>query len=501
MLKILSAQQIKALDAYTIEQAAIESIDLMERACRTFLNWYVEKFDERLRTGIVCGTGNNGGDGLGVARMLIERGYPVTVWIVRGDTAPSGDFNINLESAKTSSVRIFEILNKEQTDNFFGEIDVLIDALFGSGLSRPLTGLHQWIIETMNNAPVKRVAIDIPSGLMADKVSIGTVFKADYTISFQLPKLAFFLPQNHPFVGEWCLVDIGLNKNFIRESETKFYYIAGKGPRHVLKQRSKFDHKGTFGHALLMVGSLGKMGAAVLSSRAAVRSGLGLLTVHIPRCGNIIMQTSVPEAMVSLDRNEEMLTSPPSLEHFTTVGVGPGLGTSYDTVKALQYVLEHFRQPMVIDADALNIISENRELLQLIPPGTILTPHPKEFERLAGKSHDDYHRLEKLRSLAMQLQSVVVLKGAFTAIAAPDGSIYFNGTGNPGMATGGTGDVLTGILTGLLAQKYEPLQAAQVGVYLHGLSGDLAVPELGVNSLIASDIIDFLPSAFLKLHP
>lgn len=499
MLKILSATQIKTLDAYTIEHGSITSIDLMERACRAFVNWFVEHFDDRCTIGIVCGTGNNGGDGLGIARMLKDLGYSVKIWVVKGSVSESIDFKINLDRARKNKIEIQELAN-ESDERLFGDRDVLIDAVFGSGLTRPAEGIYAQVIQCINKTEAQKVAIDVPSGLMADSPSMGPAVKANYTVSFQLPKLSFFLPQYYPFVGEWTLVDIGLNKDFIKHAETSHFYITQKDPRKILKRRSKFDHKGNYGHALLITGSFGKMGAAILASRAALRSGLGLLTVHIPRCGYSILQTSVPEAMVSVDKSEEFLTSELKLENYSTLGIGPGLGMSAETVKAYSAILQNFRKPIVIDADGLNMLAENRALLHLIPEGSILTPHPKEFERLVGEWQNDFERLEKQKQLAAKLKSVIVLKGAYSSIASPDGRVYFNSTGNPGMATGGSGDVLTGILTGLLAQQYDPLQAAQLGTYLHGLAGNLAVPEMGMNSLIASDIIDFLPSAFLRLH-
>jgi len=499
MLKILPAKQIKDLDAYTIEHGSIASIDLMERACRAFVNWFVEHFDDRRTIGIVCGTGNNGGDGLGIARMLKGLGYSVKVWVVKGSVLESIDFKINLDRARKDKIEIVELVH-ESDERLFGDRHVLIDAVFGSGLTRPAEGIYAKVITCINKMEAQRVAIDIPSGLMADSPSTDPVVKADYTVSFQLPKLSFFLPQYHSFVGEWTLVDIGLNKDFIKGAETSHFYITQKDPRKILKRRSKFDHKGDYGHALLIAGSFGKMGAAILASRAALRSGLGLLTVHIPRCGYSILQTCVPEAMVSVDKHEEFLSREPGLDNYSTIGIGPGLGMSTETVKAYRNILQNFRKPMVIDADGLNILAENRELLHLIPEGSILTPHPKEFERLVGKWQNDFERLEKQKQLAAQLKSVIVVKGAYSSVASPDGKVYFNSTGNPGMATGGTGDVLTGILTGLMAQHYDPLQAAQLGVYLHGLAGDLAISEKGMNSLIASDIIDYLASAFLRLH-
>lgn len=499
MLKVLSVEQIRELDSYTIKDQGIESIDLMERACRAFMEWFTVSLDNRYEVGVICGAGNNGGDGLGIARMLHERAYTVRVWTLPG--RPSTDFEINLERARRANVPITNITTEATvTGEIFDTCDVLIDAIFGSGLSRPVEGIYAHVIGVMNNARARRIAVDLPSGLLADRFSSGAIVKADATVSFQLPKLPFFFPQCYVHTGEWQLVDIGLSKDFIKKADSPYYFMTPKGPRKLLKKRSKFDHKGTYGHALLIAGSYGKMGAAILSSNAAIRSGLGLLTTHVPRNGVDVLQTAVPEAMASIDRSEEVFTSPPDLTTYSTVGIGPGLGKSIETTQAFKLVLQQFRKPMVIDADALNMLGENPDLIDLIPEGSILTPHPKEFERLAGKWTDDFRRLEMQRALAARIRCIIVVKGAYSAIAAPDGSVYFNGTGNPGMATGGTGDVLTGILTGLLAQQYEPLDAARLGVFLHGLSGDLAVPEIGMNSLKAGDIVEFLPEAFLKLR-
>jgi ADP-dependent NAD(P)H-hydrate dehydratase / NAD(P)H-hydrate epimerase len=495
MIRILSSQQIKALDAYTIQHEPVASIDLMERACRAFVNWFTEKFDGRHTVAVVCGTGNNGGDGLGIARMLKEWSYPVKVFVIRG-SSETEDFKTNFERLK-GKVEIVEVTST--ADAIFSGFDVLIDAIFGSGLTRPVEGLFAQTIHQMNKSDTVRIAVDIPSGLLADKVSKGEIFRADFTVTFQMPKLAFLFPSNYLFTGTWCVVDIGLAKSFIKEQQTSHYYITVKDIKKILKPRSKFDHKGTYGHALLVAGSYGKMGAALLSGRAILRAGVGLLTMHVPECGYIILQSSISEAMASVDEHIHYITTIPTLDKYTVVGTGPGLGQDKLTVKAFRKLLEEFRKPIVMDADALNILSDNRELLPLIPAGSILTPHPKEFERLVGKWSDDFERLEKQKSLAKQLKSVVVLKGANTSIASPEGEVYFNSTGNPGMATGGTGDVLTGILTGLLAQGYSSLNTAIAGVFLHGLSGDLAAREHGMVSIIASDIIEFLPAAFKKI--
>ncbi|CAN5222320.1 bifunctional ADP-dependent NAD(P)H-hydrate dehydratase/NAD(P)H-hydrate epimerase [soil metagenome] len=494
MLKILSSAQIKDLDAATIQHDAIPSIDLMERACQSFVNWFAERFDSTKKIGIICGTGNNGGDGLGIARILNEWGYSVKVWIVPGKE--SADFAINRERLR-GKVNLNEF-SDATTHEDFSDRDILMDAIFGSGLSRPVEGIYKKAIEALNAHRCLRIAVDVPSGLLADAPSAGSITKADCTVSFQLPKLAFLFPENHKFVGDWCLVDIGLSKSFIKEAKSQYYYLAKKSVKKILKSRSTFDHKGDHGKALLIAGSYGKMGAGILSSRACLRAGVGLLTVHVPGLGYQIIQSSVPEAMASVDKDDKVFSECPLIETFDVVGIGPGIGKTQETVKAFKKVLTAGK-PMVVDADGLNIISENRELLHSIPAGSILTPHPKEFERMVGSWKNDFERLEKQIHLARETKSVVVLKGAHTSIAVPDGTVYFNSTGNPGMATGGTGDVLTGILTGLLAQKYSAESAAILGVYLHGFSGDIAAREKSVNSLIASDLIDFLPSAFRQL--
>jgi ADP-dependent NAD(P)H-hydrate dehydratase / NAD(P)H-hydrate epimerase len=497
MIKILSAEQIKELDKATIENEPISSIELMERASRGFVTWFTERFNALKKVGVICGTGNNGGDGLAIARMLKEWGYPVKVWIVNGAVKHSPDFTENLERAK-EKVELREITSAVDR-GLFHDRDVLIDSVFGYGLSRPAGGIYEQVINCMNAADAVRVSVDMPSGLMADKPSSGAIVKAHFTISFQLPKTSFFLPQYFPFTGEWILIDIGLYKPFIREVNTNTFFTTLKGARRLLKPRSKFDHKGTFGHALLIAGSYGKVGAAVLSARGILRAGAGLLTVYAPKCAYTILQTSVPEAMVVTDQSEDKLTEPPDTSKATVVGIGPGLGQDPATAKIVGKVLEKFRKPTVIDADALNIIAAKREFFHLIPEGSILTPHPKEFERLVDHWENDFDRLGKQKKLAAELNSVIVLKGAFTSIATPEGKVFFNSTGNPGMATGGTGDALTGILTGLLAQGYSATEAAILGVYIHGLSGDLAIMETGMDSLIASDIIKFLPAAFRQL--
>jgi ADP-dependent NAD(P)H-hydrate dehydratase / NAD(P)H-hydrate epimerase len=495
-MKILTSKQIRQADSFTIENEPISSINLMERACRAFVQWFITQFDATIKVGVVCGTGNNGGDGLGIARMLIEWGYDVKAWVVRGSVPESSDFKVNLERLRGKSA-IQEISSVEQT--VFAERDVIIDAVFGSGLSRPVEGVYSQVIKCINAAAACRIAVDIPSGLQPDGPSSGEIVKADYTVSFQLPKLAFLLPQSYQYTGEWLLVDIGLQKKFIKDTVTDFHFLQRKDASRLLKPRSRFDHKGSFGHALIVSGSFGKMGACVLATRAALRSGPGLVTVHAPACGYTVVQATCPEAMFIADSGEKLISAVGDVAVYSAIGIGPGIGQDPKTVAAFRALLRSYKKPMVIDADALNILAGSRDLLDSIPPYSILTPHPKEFDRLAGTPSNDWERLDKQRVMARELNCVVLVKGAYTSIATPSGKTYFNSTGNPGMATGGTGDVLTGILTGILAQGYNPEDAVRLGVYLHGLAGDLVSIEKGEESLLPSDIIETLPAAFKKL--
>ncbi len=493
MIKILNPEQIKAWDAYTIQHEPIASIDLMERACRAFVDWLVVRYDATKSILVVCGTGNNGGDGLGVARLLHEWGYRVHVWIVRG-VAESADFTTNLNrlSEKIECIEIIDKLPASASTN------IIIDALFGSGLSRPLTGIHERVVDQLNAAECVKLSVDVPSGLLLDQPSSGTIFQADHTITFQAPKLPFFFAEAAPFVGQWHVVEIGLHKAFTKQLSASHYFMTRRAICKLMLPRARFGHKGTYGHALLLAGSTGKMGAAVLATKAALRAGAGLVTARIPRDGNVILQTQVPEAMTSLDSQDGYLASFPTVDSFDVIGIGPGIGQARETTKVLEQALTAGK-PLVLDADALNILSEHSALLQVVPPGCILTPHPKEFERLVGPSKNTFERIARQITFARQLRSVVLVKGAFTTIATPEGDLFFNSTGNPGMATGGSGDVLTGLLTGLLAQQYSATDAALIGTYWHGLAGDLAALELGEYSLIASDLIDYVPRAFRKI--
>jgi len=497
-MNILSARQTRDADRYTIENEPISSLDLMERASTAFKDWFINQFDATNHVLIVAGTGNNGGDALVISRLLYESGYKVTTLVIRGGVPESEDFTKNYRRL-SDLMTIQEISNLSDFTNL-DDIEVVVEGIFGSGLSRPLEGLYLEVVEYLNSQGKVMVSIDIPSGLFADEHTEDASIEADYTVSFQRPKLSFLMAENESAVGQWTTVDIGLDEEYIASLASDYVMISREMVQGFIKKRKRHSHKGTFGKAMMISGSLGKVGAAVLTSRAAIRSGLGLLTVHAPSCGYEILQTSVPEAMVSVDSGQEFLESFPPLEAYDVVGIGPGIGTETQTQKMVGKLLNSVSNPMVIDADALNILSMNKKWIQEIPEGSILTPHVKEFERISGTAENDFERLKKAREFSSDYNVIIVLKGAFSAICCPEGKVFFNSSGNPGMATGGSGDALTGILMGLLAQnRYSSQQAAILGVYLHGLAGDFSADRLGKESLIASDIIDALPNAFQSL--
>lgn len=489
-MKILSAERIRKLDAYTIAEESITSVDLMERAARAFVVWFCQRFENSNPVSIFCGRGNNGGDGLAIARLLSGKAYSVEVFILERGKGASEDFLTNLD-------RLAGHLSPKSIDSAdtVPEISchsIVIDALIGSGLSRSVSGLMGEVILAVNASSATVVSVDLASGLNTDGANQpdDIIVRPDYTVAFQLPKLSFFLPQNEAFVGEWFTVDIGLSAGFIANEHTNTHYADTVLIESLIRSRPRFSHKGTFGHALLIAGSYGKVGAAFLAGKACLRSGVGLLSISLPNCGYQIMQTSLPEAMVIADGDDRLISQLPDLTPYSAIGVGPGLGKSSETVDVLTHLLSSYSGPLVVDADALNIIAENNALLALLPTGTILTPHPKEFERLAGKSDNHFQRLEQARAFAVRYRVIVCLKGANTAVVLTDGTVYFNSTGNSGMATGGSGDVLTGMITGLLAQGYSPEHAALVGVFKHGKAGDRAAQVRSEASIIASDIID-----------
>jgi NAD(P)H-hydrate epimerase len=495
-MKILSSKQIREADQYTIEHEPIASIDLMERAATSCFKWIVQHFNIDNSFKIFCGTGNNGGDGLAIARMLSGSGYHVAIYIIHSCGNASEDFKVNETRLRNlEKTNIIDIASIKEIPEI-SQNDVVIDALFGTGLNKPVKGITADAIKSINQSGVKVISIDIPSGLFADQssnVSSNQVVKSTYTLSFQVYKLAFFFAENAEYVGEVIILPIGLNEKFISSCQSNFELLEEKHIQRILKKRNPFSHKGNYGHAAIVAGSFGKMGAAVLAAKACLRTGAGLLTAHIPECGYEIMQTSVPEAMVSTDDFSD-------LPDYDALGIGPGLGVLFKSGVGLKHIIKKFRKPIVFDADAINGLSENKEWMDFVPVESIFTPHPKEFERLVGKSNDHFERNKMQIEFSKRYNVFVILKGKYTCITCPDGMCYFNPTGNPGMAKGGSGDALTGMLTGLLAQGYSSKETCIAGVYLHGLAGDIAVKETGEFSLLASDIIENIGKAFSSVQ-
>lgn len=488
MLKIISAERTREADQFTIKNEPIESIDLMERASLAFVERFCSLVGSDKRVSVVCGPGNNGGDGLAVARILRSRSYRVDVTLLDFSEL-SEDCRINLERLNGEAAQV-------KPEQFrLPQTDAVIDAVFGSGLNRPIIGELAEVIKVINSANAKIYSVDIPSGLLADEVDLtGVIVQADYTITFQRPKLSFLIPESGRFVGEWYMEDIGLDESFIDSSQSDFFLVDD----HVmsfLPPRKKFQHKGDFGRVQVFAGSLGKIGAAFLCAKAVMRSGAGLLTIHTPACGMPILQTSLPEAMLSVDQSYEHISSGELMQATDVVCFGPGIGKHSETAKNFRRLLESRPGKLVVDADGLNILSQNPELMDLLPEGTVLTPHVGEFNRLFGDFENGLERINFARSVAFKRKLVIILKGAHTAVITPDKKVYFNNTGNPGMATAGSGDVLAGIVSGLLAQGLSPEKAAQMGVFVHGRAADFAKKTCGEVSMMASDLLNFLHRA------
>jgi len=501
-MKILFSSQIREADAYTIKNLPITSVDLMEKAAGQLFEWISSRYSNKSKFIIFCGPGNNGGDGLALARMLVEKRYKLDIIIINSQSELKGDSLINYKRLlDQNKVEVNFIENKKNLPHIDKDY-IIIDALFGTGLTRPLDGNIAEIVNYLNQSASDIISIDIPSGLFGENNAdnnMDNVIKAKYTLSFQFPKLSFFLPQSGVKTGEWFLLPIGLHPEFISSVAVNHYYIKKEYISSLIKHRNKFDHKGFFGHSLLIAGSYGMMGAAVLASKACIRSGSGLLSTHVPVSGYQIMQISLPEAIVSVDTSKTVFSEIPELSPYNAVGIGPGIGKHENSLKALSSLFDKLNVPLVIDADGLNLIGENKYLLEKLPEKTIITPHLKEFERLAGKTKDDYSRNQLQSEFSKKYKLIVVLKGAYTAITDIDGSTYFNTSGNPGMATAGSGDVLTGIILALLSQGYKPLFSSFIGVFLHGLAGDIAVENSSEESLTASDIISKLGAAWKYL--
>lgn len=498
-MKILSAQQTHNADEATIKAQRITSEELMERAGNALVAKIRSLIDYKQSINIFCGPGNNGGDGLVITRLLFNSGYDVNAYILKSKRY-SPDFEVNRAKLQRLSSDIIHEIELPQDIPTLPPSCAIIDALFGSGINRKIEGMAEYIIKKINDSQALVISVDTPSGLSDYAIPDDdcAIIKATHTIAIQMPFVSMLLPENYRYTGDLSIIDINLDKEFINQTYTPFSMYDADCARYTLPPRPKFAHKGTFGHSLIIAGSYGKAGAAILACKACHRTGTGLLTVHVPQKCVDIMQIATPETMVSIDDGDSRFQNMPDLERFSTIGIGPGIGTEPDTQKAVIKTLQKARElnkPVIIDADALNILGINKNILSQLPKNSILTPHIKEFDRVFGESKNNLERIEKIRENTKHYSIIIVLKGAYSVVGLPDGTISFNTTGNPAMATAGSGDVLTGIITALLAQRLTPEKAALYGVYIHGAAGDIAAKEIGNCGVTAQDIIKYIPQA------
>lgn len=503
-MKILTGAQIHELDKYTIDHEPIASIDLMERAAHAITSAIAARWETTTPVVVFAGPGNNGGDALAVARMLSGKGYAVEAFLFNIHSNLSEDCEKNRDRlANEGIVKNFT----EVTSNFdppkLTQQTLVVDGLFGSGLDRPLGGGFASLVKYINQSSARVVSIDMPSGLMAEDNSnnkAAAIIRADLTLTLQMKKLSMYFADCQQFLGRVQTLDIRLSKDYIKSIPSIYSTIDAEYIRQQMLPRDDFAHKGTMGHALLIAGSEGMGGAAVLASKACLRSGVGKLTVLTPRCNSLVMQIAVPEAVLSIDQ-ENYYSEAVATDEFKAVGIGPGLGREEDSALALMSQLQQTQCPVVLDADALNMLGSHGTWINQLPDNMIMTPHPRELDRIAATTcHSDYERLGVARDMAESLRAYIILKGHFSALCLPDGSVVFNTTGNSGMATAGSGDVLTGILTALLARGYSRKNACLTAMYLHGLAGDIAASRMGKESLVAGDIINALPEAFKTMY-
>ncbi len=504
-MKIFTSAQIHELDKYTVEHEPITSLNLMERAAKALTRAIEEEWSNRTPVVVFAGPGNNGGDALAVARMLCEDGYQVNVFLFNVHNKLSADCASNKKRLmEAKRVKLFTEITVNFDPPQLDADTLVVDGLFGSGLNKPLAGGFAAMVKYINQSPAKVVSIDIPSGLMTEDNSYNihaNIIRADLTLTLQQKKLSMLLADNQQYLGRLRVLDIRLSPEYIQKADCKYRILEENDIRQLLRPRNDFAHKGSMGNALIIAGCYGMSGASILATKACLRSGAGKVTAHTPKRNYEIMQISVPEAVLQMDSEETIFSEPVDTGYFDALGIGPGLGTSEATAIAMIAQLRRTSCPIVVDADALNILASHRAWMQQLPKDIIMTPHPKEFDRLAGNASSNCsERLAKACELAEHLQAYIILKGHYSALCYPDGKIDFCSTGNSGMATAGSGDVLTGIITGLLARGYNQADACRIGMHLHGLAGDLAAKDLGKESLVAGDIIRYLPKAFLRLE-
>ena len=503
-MKIFTSAQIHELDKYTITHEPIKSIDLMERASKAITEAIMSRWTTMTPVVVFAGPGNNGGDALAVARMLANQGYNVSVYLFNISGKLSDDCAANRQRVHDCKrIKGFmEVTTKFDPPELSADT-LVVDGLFGSGINKPLAGGFAALVKYINQCPAKVVSIDMPSGLMTEDNSYNVranIIKADLTLTLHGKKLSMFLADCQEFLGKIQVLDIRLSREYVNKTEAAYTLLEESDIRSRLLHRDDFAHKGSMGNALLIAGSYGMSGAAILASRACLRSGVGKVTVHTPRKNYGIMQVSVPEAVLHMDHEETYFSESVDSDDFDALGIGPGLGQQENTAIAFITQLKRAQCPVVVDADGLNILANHRAWITQLPKGIILTPHPKEFDRLSSSpSNGSYERLHRAQEMAQSLHAYIILKGHYSALCMPNGHVVFNPTGNSGMATAGSGDVLTGIITALLARGYRRADACVVGMYMHGLAGDLAAKDLGKESLVAGDIVRYLPKAFLSL--
>lgn len=497
MQPLLTSSQIKAADTYTIKHEPILSVALMERAAKAFVQCFTGHYpDKGKQIAIYCGTGNNGGDGLAIARLLHSAHYKnINVKIARFSDKSTGDFDTNLKRLKNITIAEIGADDKLPAET----ADIVIDALLGTGLNKPLTGAYKKLVEHLNDQGKEVVAVDIPTGLFADgeMPKDATVLKARLVITFQQPKLNFLLPESALYIDNFEVVDIGISPEYIEKQNSQYQLLQRADISAKLKIRKKFTHKGTYGHALIIAGQPETMGAALLCASACAHTGAGLTTACIPESGLTALNTAMPEVMAIVRKDGD--GSKIEWHKFSAIAAGPGLGKHADALTLLQNAFAGFNKPMVVDADALNLVAENY-LFKKIPAGSILTPHMKEFDRLFGEHTNWWSRIETLTAKTKKFNIYIVLKNQYTIIGTPNGEVYFNPTGNPAMATGGMGDVLTGVIAALLAQGYSSLDACLIGTYIHGMAGDeLALPGK-LTTVLAGSVAAHIPAVMAKLQ-
>ena len=501
-MNIFSPKQIQDIDAATCHAQGIDSLELMERAASAVSCELMSRFLPSQRFVVVAGPGNNGGDALAVARQLIEQGYrKVEIFLFNVTEKLSHDCDEMRKKLITIEGVDFTEVSREFSPPYLSSKDVVVDGLFGVGLSHPLSGGFQALASMINDSGAFVVSIDIPSGLFSEwnaGQNHRAMVHADLTLTFQFPKLAFMFEDNAPVIGEWGVLDIDLDVKKIKETKTEYKWVEGYMVRSFLRPRAPFSAKRDYGSVLLMAGSKGMMGAAVMAARAALRSGCGLVTVHSASSGYPILQTAVPEAMFEPDRDENFITDMNPHHAHQVVAVGPGIGSHTSTIDSLEHLLKNSNSPLLLDADALNCLAKRPALLSMLPPYTVITPHVGEFDRMFGECIGGEARLRKAVEMAKYYNIIIVLKGHYTACVRPGGKVFFNSTGNPGMATAGSGDVLTGVIASFMAQGFRPEIAASVGVYIHGLAGDMAAEKYGEYGMISTDIADHIGRAIRK---